>query len=789
MSTALKGDAVYYPIQGINIDSNGILMRPTEAVDCVNMDITGNKIVPRYGTIHLDPFTSGLPQPTNDVIHYHSFLLPGGSSMLFGFTADNIYQYEQSVGWTSCVDTALFGGQTFDQWCTTDFVDLTHGSTVVVCGSRYTQPNDAEDGGTNRVLLFYNRATSEFEALSINTYFPVVDEDTSVLAPVAVYPYRYLNNMLFTCMDYDKWVEGSGGAEYIALTIAFVTGAQLAPVLAVALYTDSIGGTATSEISEAHAATITITGDFTSFSTKVIEDAINAHPTIQYLVIASNGSTTDNAAALPATELWAGVSGIVSGTLVNNEGTTADFVKLAPNSFSLKTANGTVATSGAEIYEIGGVDCYKLLPVDVTKVAFGEGSYVTVDGTVWNITFTTAEYGGLTLFADYEYEKAGTYYPKVVQVFRNALMFANTYEDSVYYPWRIRHTEPGNMMATKYYYYTDLVVSDSSGIRAMKPAGTAYYNILGTYLYVYKDHSIVRGSYDPELFITYDTAFDGGMYAHRTIQNVDGVQYFLGINDIYAFDGVKKTSLTFDAELNGSRVREWMMDILDPIILKNTFAVYDRFRKRYILFIKRRNETYPTNALCYDVERRLWTRYVFPETSAAICTSLALSFSTIDSLSGTIDELAGTIDELGGVVASEVTIFAMTQASYVAYEGTNEDKVHSVDDTNVPKQHMLITRDFLFSSLEEAERISLMKFEAQGESVNVRFSTEYDNTVATCTPIPDHEFFPLTERFRTYFYNIDIQTDKIRFCFFSTRPFSLRWMQVFAVQTQEITEG
>ena len=167
---------------------------------------------------------------------------------------------------------------------------------------------------------------------------------------------------------------------------------------------------------------------------------------------------------------------------------------------------------------------------------------------------------------------------------------------------------------------------------------------------------------------------------------------------------------------------------------------------------------------------------------------MELSFNTIDSLQGTIDSLEGTIDELSGTTSNEVTLYAMTKKTYVAYQGMETDKTSSVESTAVTRTQTLITRDFLFRSLAEAERISMMKFEAYGSQVDIRYSTEYDTLLSNFIALTDHEAFPLTSLFKTYYYNCDVQADKIRFSFSTTKSFYLRWMQVFSIQTTEITE-
>ena len=789
---SLVGDQPYFPSAGINYDSNGIMVRPEEAIDCLNMNITASEVAPRPGTMHLNP-VEPVPQPNEPIIHYQDFLLPGGDTVLFGFSDRDVYQYGKTTGWTSIAATGVIGSLRLDQWSTCPFIDLVHGATIVACGSIYTEPDKSEAHGNSRVMMFFNRATGEFETLNTNINFPVVGEDTGEFGPSTVSPQIYYQGLHYVVDHADQFIEDPLNLGNTALTIQYVhnAGSPAAPTITVTMYTDTAKTTPTTIVDECVAATILSTSKMsgTEPTMQSVQDAMNEHTVVQQLVTVDGAVPLSYIIAASAVTLPLGTSGIVvGGPLDNNTDLSLDFIKIVPNSFTLVTEHGALCTSGTEVHVINGEDCYRLLPVDANFTVYGDESFVRLDGKGWQLTFVDDFYAGSSIFAKYFYEKVGNYRPKVVQLFHNSLVFSNTFEDDVYYPWRLRYTYPGDMTLTHDDFFIDTVLYDISGIRAMESAGTESFSTLGTFLYVYKDKSVLRGTFNATTFIEFDTAFTEGLYANRTLKNVDGMQFFLGTNDVYAFDGNKRYSLTLDPEMKSTRVKEYLLSILDPIILKNTFAVYDRTRRKYILYIKGRSELYPTVALVYDIDRRFWVRYKLPATSAAIHVTMSLSFSTIDSLEGTIDQLEGTIDELGGVTSNEVTIIAMTKDSYVFLDNLAEDKRQYDPVVQIPKEHYLITRDFLFRSLEEAERVSMMKYEASGTSVDVLYSTSYAIIPAQFIRIPDHDTFPLTSSYQTHFYNCDTLTDKIRFCFRSQSNFKLRWIQAFSILTTEITE-
>lgn len=64
-------------------------------------------------------------------------------------------------------------------WDTTDIIDDAYGATVVAAGSNPPNPNEAEDDGASRALL-YLHTDGTFKNLTLNHQIPVVNEDTEI---------------------------------------------------------------------------------------------------------------------------------------------------------------------------------------------------------------------------------------------------------------------------------------------------------------------------------------------------------------------------------------------------------------------------------------------------------------------------------------------------------------------------------------------------------------------------------------------------------------------------------
>jgi hypothetical protein len=68
----LVADAVYHPIKGMNLDSNGVALDPKECIDSVNCNIYQSKVTARKGSTKLEAAVD----PTEDVLEYHRYVDP-----------------------------------------------------------------------------------------------------------------------------------------------------------------------------------------------------------------------------------------------------------------------------------------------------------------------------------------------------------------------------------------------------------------------------------------------------------------------------------------------------------------------------------------------------------------------------------------------------------------------------------------------------------------------------------------------------------------------------------------
>jgi len=150
----------YIPNGGLNSDMDSLDIRDNECTDILNLRIYPNRVQTRSGSRELVEDT-----PSGDpILHYHSYRDADGNKILFGFTEDFVFKFNEGAGgWDDAIAAPLSSTVSF--WHTTNFTDLSKGTTVVAAGTTPPNPIEAETDGGSRALLFFNRSSGLFEAV------------------------------------------------------------------------------------------------------------------------------------------------------------------------------------------------------------------------------------------------------------------------------------------------------------------------------------------------------------------------------------------------------------------------------------------------------------------------------------------------------------------------------------------------------------------------------------------------------------------------------------------------
>ncbi len=479
--------------------------------------------------------------------------------------------------------------------------------------------------------------------------------------------------------------------------------------------------------------------------------------------------------------------GIITGTVTNTP--------LLPGTFYLVVKGiGVVATAGLAIYDQLETPYNKLSPVDETQVIFGPNSFVELDTGNFSIEFTDASFNGLDLWAYYSYKDPVDYRPLYVSNYQNSLVLANTSEflsgapgSWFYFPWRVRWTEQLDMTVTRQRDYQELALDDISPILGMRALETTASSTIVGPLYFYKHNSIIRGTYNqnynrnPDLpvpIFNFEIAFSEGIEATNTITSIEGLHFYLGRNDVYAFDGVHRRSITHDGTTGATRIQKAIFDELDLDTLQRCFGVYDEIDRKYMLFIRvKGTSTYPTKCYVYDIDLDAWTTYEYPETSAALDADFVPG-NIIANLSGNIEDLPGDIDDLSGNT-NKLLLLAMTKSAFLASARSGWDKLNTDDAVTYASSY--ITRDFFGNTLEEQDRIQKMYIEGFGGAATISYNPYYE-----FTNFEQENTVSFSTRYKRESYLPDVVSNNCRFLLSLTAGTQIRWLQVFS-NKQEFT--
>lgn len=425
-------------------------------------------------------------------------------------------------------------------------------------------------------------------------------------------------------------------------------------------------------------------------------------------------------------------------------------------------------------------------------------SYVYPNGK-WGIQLThlgATYFGTGPVYADYSYKTPFSFKPRHLTFYAGRLVFGGTYEGGNYYPWRVRSAYAGDSNTAIEYDYVDLLDYGLETLECLKQ--------LGNSLFAYTREGIYRGFTDQNGNLLFTSFWSGGTISGRTVAIFNNLHFFMGVDDIYAFDGSSVRSITLMEGVG--RVKETIFRRIDTEHYQRCFSAFYPKEKEVWFFVKRVTEDYPVEAWIYNVDRANWTLFRFEET-LSIGHYAEESFPTWDGLGDlTWDDLQSTWDELGvsssrrnlllgtsrgpvlvlpdvatelfathsfsGPFASEVLAAAAGSPVEVAPEWFAVQALSAS-----PISWYFISRDFIYNHLERKDRTLLCDFEALGDSVFVAVQGDYS---LDPTLFEQGYIIPLESIYTKKAYHPDFYDYAIRYLFQGTGFFDFRWMQTKA---------
>jgi hypothetical protein len=212
-------------------------------------------------------------------------------------------------------------------------------------------------------------------------------------------------------------------------------------------------------------------------------------------------------------------------------------------------------------------------------------------------------------------------------------------------------------------------------ITGMQPYGAINYIFKRSGIIAMRDTGQLAPAY------IFQTAVDGiGTLCGGSIVNIHGMMYFLGEDDIYAFDGASRPVGI------GTGIRDELFGALNYGRVRQVFAFHHAVFNEYWLFIPTGTSTdgteldaYPNRAYIYNYIAKSWGRADINATAHVLAKSTG-EFLTIDELDFPIDSWVTAIDS--GFGGSDVYFPVLGQpntldgyTSHVAIAGNATDRV------------------------------------------------------------------------------------------------------------------
>lgn len=455
---------------------------------------------------------------------------------------------------------------------------------------------------------------------------------------------------------------------------------------------------------------------------------------------------------------------------------------LYPGTFTLSTDElGTFAYSDGTPRVVGGVNVYPLIPVDQTRIQAGDSSYIRVDGKKLSISFLTTDYAGLKVKVSYTYQEPSYTRPRFVKNYYNRLMMANMAESDDagatwnYYPWRVRWTEVGLYSKIVFTSYQDVVEIDTGGIVGWQEQGF--------YLTVLKRNTIYKCSHiGGDVTFLFQAAWRQGSPSGRTLETFNGMQYFVGDDDVYSWDGNTLRSITIDSENGNFRVKNSILNLITFDNALTIFSSLDYRNKEYWIWIP---GSTTTTVFVYSIPYDTWTKFTYSKVHYSV------GYGRVEvATSGTWDGTPGTWDQQGGNFSEalegldKIQFFGTSGYVYASDEKLSLDYAvisagAITSSTSIPSS--LITKDFIFSDVYRMDRTQRVELDLYGTSVVVGWDGTFSQDTSVFRQL---NTVPLTPAWERRYYYPDAVAYQVRFSLTSDSYIALRLINIYALDSR-----
>jgi len=735
----------YLPRTGVNYDSESLAVGENDCLDILNLSIARHELKTRPGLSQVGQSTFWLETDTYTGAEAYALFI---GSFYFAFTPTDQMPVVMKV-----TDA---GGTTWT--CTEDLDD----------NKLYDEDGFAV-GMVNRGPGYINFATYPYPrrggGIPYNPYYPVGNSTIT-------FEYHKYSNYGYPFTDSETVLKMSFFRDPDAGETLFVFTDRGAYQ-----YDDS-GGDATATFSNVLDPTVTDFSGIQFWDTTEFTDS-------------NLGATMVAAGSIPPASATTAESDGDSRVLLYWDRSTSTFKELAPR-YESTEALYTFTGSETPPFDLG-TAAVPPIDYDTVSVWWYEGSYKWIltctsggmlkdpdDNNCGSLVLATGEAqlnawpqrgGGAYTYAPasgtdvtLEYETEVYMRPRFVFNMNNRLIMVNVFThdwststgdwdaDGTYRPWRVAWSTLNDI--TKHDFTLDY--SDNVGIDISPYVAGEY---IGDLLILYRQSSIEQMFYvGGSAIFGFRTSVNEGLYAGSTVGLYRNLQFFLGKDNVYAYDGNSIRPLADD------RIREHILSVAKSDSLDKFRAFVDGAKAEYWILVPTTTSWHPSRAYVYSILQDAWTVYEFPKK----ITAMQFKSEHFEKpLVGTDDGYVLKLDEDNH------------NDSWETWGGSSWST-----STNAI-ECMLETKDFVFGPLENLDRVQRVCFEAasdgdSGKVVGVSGSQDYGETYSIA-----NQDISLDSEQKDRFYWIDTTARKLRLKFLAYVWISIRYIQISGLGKEE----